>query len=260
MEKLSLALDVAREKEAMLSRELEGAREKTRHFGVKEMELNTGLADRKRQIDASEQSIAELQEELQSVKIKFAQLGDSYEYLENASKDQITKATEHVQGIQTEMAVMRANLQAEYIMAQEQSEQSFQKDIQILEKQVQDCKRKIEDRDGECQELTKLLDDERAEGDAMRLRLTLQASTHQNPSQNRPNDAWNHPPGTNESIPRLHIPSHLQAASSPMFSEDFGTVSIPGSPMNFKSPYFHVSVDYRLFTRNCLCMCMCMSL
>lgn len=233
----------------MLAKELETARDKTRNFGLKELELNATLKNQKNQLEMTEKSITTLQEELQTVQIKYTQLADNYAYLENDSKDQITKATEHMQGMQTEMAVLRANLQAEFIMTQEESEKGFQKEISLLKTQLQDYQRKTEAREAECHELTNLLDNERAEADAMRLRLTLHASTNPCPqpnTSNMPYPAGSSGSGNDNSIPRLQIPSHIQAAASPMFSEDFGTVSIPSSPINFKSPFYHVCVTLHL--------------
>ena len=245
IEKLTMSLEEVKNRESSTSKELESARDKTRNFGIKELELNTVIANQKQQLDLTDHSMTTLQEEIQELRMKYTHLSDSYECLENSSKSQITKATEHVQGMQTDMAVMRANLQAEHIMIQQESEQSLQKEINTLQTQYDNTQKKLEDRDAECRELSKLLEDERAEGDAMRLRLTLHASTNPPPNPNPHNHPHNVQSNTksssvSDSIPRLHIPSHLQAASSPMFSEDFGTVSIPGSPMNFKSPYFHV--------------------
>jgi len=243
IEKLTLSLEVSKEKESTLSRELEAARERVSAMSIKEVELHAAISEHKGRVDSSESSLTTLQEELQEMKMKYSQLSDNYEYLENASKEQITKATEHMQGLQAEIAVVRASMQAEFIMTQEESEKAFHKQIDTLQNQLQDCKRVAEVKDKECRELNKALDDERAEGDAMRLRLTLQATTnhhfaHNNaPSNSRPHGDGG---GGDDIITRLSIPpSGLNSAASPMFSEDFGTVSIPSSPMNFKSPYYH---------------------
>lgn len=237
IEKLTLSLDVKKEKEESLSRELEVVREKARVLGHKEVELNAVITEQKSRVETTESLLTKLQEELQEVKLKYAQLSDNYEYLENSSKDQITKASEHMQGLQAEMAVVRANLQAEFIVTQEASEQNFHIKNEAFQNQVQEYKHKLDSKERECQELSKALDDERAEGDAMRLRLTLHATTNANPVNT---DAPNQRSGS-DNIPRLNTSqSHLQAAASPMFSEDFGSVSIPSSPMNFKSPYYQV--------------------
>ena len=216
-------------------------REKTRNFGVKEAELNSIITNQKNelnsiitnqknQLEFNEKSITTLQEELQEVKLKYSQLSDNYDYLENSSKDQIQKATEHVKGAQAEMAVMRANLQAEHIMILEDSEKSYQQKIDNLHKELHESKQKLEKKENECREITTLLDNEKAEGDAMRLRLTLQAA----------NSKVSSGKVIDNSIPPLKMPTNSQNIASPMFSEDFGTISIPGTPMNLKSPVFRV--------------------
>lgn len=195
------------------------------------MELKAEIDEQKRQVESRELSVLKLQEELQGVKMKYTQLQDMFAHLESTSKDQLRNATEHMQGMQADMAVMRANLEAEHIVMQEENEKLLQKEIDSLKQRVEECAKQLEDKNEECRGLIKALGDEKAEAAAMQLRLQLQqASTDgATTATSMANPALN-----------IHIP---QTSLSPGFhgDYDYGTVSIPGSPAVSASPFFHVS-------------------
>mmetsp|Transcript_23967 Transcript_23967/g.35178 ORF Transcript_23967/g.35178 Transcript_23967/m.35178 type:complete len:820 (+) Transcript_23967:246-2705(+) len=235
-------------REAALRRDLATAESTVTRLTARETELIGQLKDvvsREEQfrgraetlqieLNSAQTEISRLQEQLNNAEqaVSEARANTAEQLKVTAAHNQeLAKHQEDMRAAEVEM--MRAQIEAEFITRQDQFESKLHADLDTARARLQESEEAREQLQQELDKQRKIADDERAEGDALRLRLRLQG---ENPGQG----TFGHS--------GAHQVMHGVAAASPMFSEDMGPVSVPVSPGSPLTQHGRVMSNNRQFS------------